>query len=249
MTVDDCLWHPPPTDLSLSEDKVHVWRASLTLPASRIQGLRRLLSQDEIDRAERFHFQRDREHFIAGRGLLRTILGRYLDQEPDRLRFSYSPHGKPALTPEFDGDTFHFNLSHSRGLALFALTRGRQVGIDLEHIRSDLSNEEIAERFFSPQEVATLRSLPLDRRQEAFFSCWTRKEAYIKARGEGLSIPLDQFDVTLTPNEPAVLLAVRGNEGEVRRWSLLALAPTPDYVAALAVEGKVWRLVCWQCPQ
>jgi len=241
------LWRPPPEPLTLGSDEVHVWRAALNRAASQVQSLQRTLTADEQARAERFYFQKDRERFVVGRGLLRIILGRYLNLEPNQLRFDYSPYGKPSLAPEIDGGGLRFNVSHSHELALYAVTRGREIGIDVERLRPDFASEQIAERFFSPREVAELRALPPEVQTEAFFNCWTRKEAYIKAIGEGLSHPLDQFDVSLVPGQPASLLSTRTNPSEAARWSLLALIPSPDYVAALAVEGHGWRLVRWQC--
>ena len=179
---------------------------SLDQTQSQIQSFLHTLAADEQARAERFHFERDREHFIVARGVLRAILGRYLNRAPERLSFCYGAHGKPALAGEAGADAIRFNVSHSHGVALYAVTRGREVGIDLERIRFDLAVLEIAERFFSRREVATLRTLPTEAQRQAFFRCWTRKEAYIKARGEGLSLPLDQFDVSLAPGEPAALL-------------------------------------------
>lgn len=239
-------WRPPPKILRLGIDEVHVWRATLDLKAGGLQSLQQTLSADERVRAGRFHFQRDREHFIVGRGLLRTLLGRYLETDPGQLRFCYSPHGKPALAWEANRNRLRFNLSHSRGLALYAVTRARELGVDIEFIRPEPADEEIAERFFSPREVAALRALPSNMQREAFFNCWTRKEAYIKARGEGLTLRLDQFDVTLTPGEPAALLSTNGDPQEASRWALKNLAPGPGYGAALAVEGDNWRLKCWQ---
>jgi 4'-phosphopantetheinyl transferase len=134
-------------------------------------------------------------------------------------------------------------------VALYAVARGREVGIDLEFIRRDLEVEQIAERFFSRRETATLRALPTDLRKYAFFLCWTRKEAYIKARGEGLSLPLDQFDVSLIPGEPAALLSAQPDSDEALRWSLQELTLASGYVAALAVEGRGWSLSCWQWPR
>jgi 4'-phosphopantetheinyl transferase len=206
------------------------------------------LAADEQARAERFYFERDREHFIAARGVLRTILGCYLNRVPECLSFCYSSHGKPALAGEPGGDAICFNVSHSHGVALYAVTRGREVGIDLERIRFDVAVAEIAERFFSRREVAMLRALPTEVQHQAFFRCWTRKEAYIKARGEGLSLPLDQFDVSLAPGEPAAVLGTQRDPSEASRWSLQELTPAPDYVAALAVEGHGWHLTCWQWP-
>jgi len=211
-----------------------------------VRGLLRTLTLDERARARRFRFPRDRDRFIVARGVLRAILGRYLGVDPGRLRFRYSPYGKPALAGPFEDEGIRFNLAHSQGIALYAVSRGREVGIDVEYVRADLADERIAERFFSPREVATLRAVPAEQRREAFFHCWTRKEAYVKARGEGLSLPLDQFDVSLAPGEPAALLSTPGDPPEVTRWSLQALNPGPGYVAALAVEGNGWRLRCWQ---
>jgi 4'-phosphopantetheinyl transferase len=229
----------------LSGDEVHVWLASLDLEASRVKSLWRTLSADERERGLRFHFQRDREHFIVARGLLRVILGRYLNMKPSQIRFSYNRYGKPFLAGE-GGGALRFNVSHSHRLALYAMTSGREIGIDLEHIRRVLDINEIAERFFSPREVAMLLALPEPLWSEAFFNCWTRKEAYIKAKGEGLSLPLDQFDVSLAPGEPAALLYTSDDSQEASRWSLQELAPSPGYVAALVVEGHDWQLKCWQ---
>jgi 4'-phosphopantetheinyl transferase len=230
----------------LGSDEVHVWRATLDQPPSQIESFRHTLAADEHARAERFYFQRDREHFIVARGVLRSLLGCYLNKAPECLSFRYSSYGKPALAWESGGNTVRFNLSHSHGVALYAVTRGREVGIDLEYIRSDLEVEQIAERFFSRREVATLRTLPPEVQRQAFFLCWTRKEAYIKARGEGLSLPLDQFDVSLIPGEPVALLSTQGDPYEVSRWSLQELTPAPGYAAALAVEGRGWHLACWR---
>ena len=229
-------------------DEVHVWRAALDQTSSQIQRFLHNLAADEQARAGRFYFERDRERFIVARGVLRAILGGYLNRAPEGLSFCYSSHGKPALTGESGGDEIRFNVAHSQEVALYAVTRGRQLGIDVERIRFDLSVAEIAERFFSPREVATLRALPAELQRQAFFLCWTRKEAYIKARGQGLSLPLDQFDVSLAPGEPAAVLASQQDPSDASRWSLQELTPAAGYVAALAVEGHGWRLTCWQWP-
>jgi 4'-phosphopantetheinyl transferase len=239
-------WSVPPEALFLGNEEVHVWRAKLDLQSSCIQSLIQILSADERTRADRFYFQKDRERFIVARGLLRVILGRYINMEPSRLQFRYNPYGKPALANESGGNGLCFNLSHSDGLALYAITRGREIGVDIERIRPDLAEGQIAERFFSPREVKALRSLPPSLQPVGFFNCWTRKEAYIKARGKGLTLPLDQFDVSLVPGEQAVLLCVSGDPKESSRWSLLDLLPEAGYVAAIAVEGCHWRPKCWQ---
>jgi 4'-phosphopantetheinyl transferase len=167
---------------------------------------------------------------------------------PDQLRFDYSNHGKPKLAKTFGQGRLSFNLSHSGGLALYSVTLGREIGIDLERVWEDLEYEQIAERFFSPREGTMLRRLPARQRPEAFFNCWTRKEAYLKARGEGLSLPLNQFDVSMAPGEPAALLNVWDDPQEATRWTLQELIPAPGYVGALAVEGHAWRLTRWRWP-
>jgi 4'-phosphopantetheinyl transferase len=216
--------------------------------AAQVEALAQTLAADERARAQRFWAARDRAHYIVARGLLRAILARYLDEQPDRLRFCYSPYGKPALAEEQAADALRFNVSHAHGMALYALTRGREIGIDLERIRADMRGEDIAARFFAPQEVGLLQALPAHRRHEAFFMLWTRKEAYVKARGDGLSLDLTRFDVSRAIVEPAVRVASDAERHDLRRWSLHDLAPGPDYVAALAVEGHGWQLRCWQWP-
>jgi 4'-phosphopantetheinyl transferase len=181
--------------------------------------------------------------------VLRALLGRYLKLEPAKVQFVYNAWGKPTLAPGSGQAALQFNVSHSGELALYAFARQAEVGIDIEFIRTDLDYEEIAERFFSSHERATLRSLPAQVKGESFFRCWTRKEAYIKAKGQGLSIPLDQFSVTLRPGEPARLLHVQGDPQAAQRWSIQELAPDSGYLAALVVEGDGWQPKCWEWPQ
>ena len=229
----------------LGEDEIHVWHANLDQTTSRVLGFETTLAPDERRRADRFHFQTDRDHFIVARGLLRAILSRYLDLKPSQLRFCYSLYGKPALAKESGGDVLRFNLSHSHGIALYALTLHRDLGIDLEQIRTDWPSEQIAARFFTPSEVAQLRALPANVWHEAFFHCWTRKEAYIKARGEGVSLSLDKFEVSLAPGDSAALLSVKGDPQEASRWSMKELTVGPGYAAALVVQGHDWQPKCW----
>ena len=237
-----------PDHLLLATDEVHVWRISLEQPAPRVTLLQRFLAGEEVERAEAFRFLRDREHFVVARALLRIILGRYLFREPRELRFRYGPRGKPHLMGEGGGSgvEVRFNLSHSYGLALLAVTRGAQIGVDIERIHPDLAYERIADRFFSSEEVASLRTLPQnDIRRKAFFACWTRKEAYLKAIGEGLSCPLDRFTVSLGPWKPVALLCVDGSHEVASRWALYELNPGPYYAAALAVEARGRRIRCF----
>lgn len=238
-------WNAPPPLPVLGRNLVHVWRAALDQPPPVINALWDTLAGDERERAERFHFRRDREHYIVARGVLRNIIGRYSGMRPGALRFCYGSHGKPALSVELNEALINFNVSHSHNLALFAITRERELGIDIEYVRAEIAKERIAEQFFSRREVAMLRALPADAQATAFFNCWTRKEAYVKAKGEGLSMPLDRFDVSLVPGEAAALLATRGDTQEASRWALQELMPAPGFVAALAVEGHEWELECW----
>lgn len=239
-------WRPAPANLTLTDREVHVWLADLEAPDARVQAFARVLSREEISRASKYHFEHLRRHYIVGRGLLRTLLGHYLDIAPEHVSFDYNNYGKPTLARPFDESGLSFNLSHSGNHALLAFALGRELGVDIEHMRPNIEHEQIAERFFSVNEVTALLELPPNERELGFFTCWTRKEAYIKALGEGLSHPLDTFDVSLKPYQPARLLATRSDPRAVRRWSLHALEPGPGYTAALAVEGHEMRLAQWR---
>jgi 4'-phosphopantetheinyl transferase len=247
MMAPDDPWPLPPPDLALSHEEVHLWRTALEQPAGRVHELSRLLSPEERAQAARFHFERDRRRFIVGRSALRILVGRYVGADPGQLRFRYEAHGKPYLSVDYNLCGLRFNLAHSNELAVYAFTLGREVGIDVEYIRSLPDVEQIAARFFSAQEYVALRMFEESQRLEAFFNCWTRKEAYIKAIGDGLSHPLDQFQVSLFPKEPARLLNVEGSPEEVSRWCMTSFVPAPGYVGALVVEGAGYRLEYWQC--
>lgn len=244
MLLPDNNWKIPPLRLSISKKQVHVWCVFLDQRESRIRQLETTLSDEEKTRAERFHFQKDRDHFIVARGVLRDILSRYLKRQAEQLSFCYNDYGKPKLAE--DSKRLNFNVSHSGGIALYTVTCGREVGIDVEQIRPDFAEEPIAERFFSQDEVAVFCDLESHEKKEAFFNCWTRKEAFIKATGKGVSFGLDNFDVCLVPGKSAALLSVKGDREEARRWSLINLDIKPGYKAALAVEGHDWRLRSWQ---
>jgi 4'-phosphopantetheinyl transferase len=217
---------------AIAYSAVEIYSARLDPDAARLEVLHRLLSPEERERAARFYFPIHRQHFIACRGMLREILAGYLEMAPAAVRFSYNAYGKPAVLDSH----CRFNVSHSGGWALFAVTEGREVGIDIERIEARVAQEQIPERFFSAWEVAQLRALPVEQQTEAFFRCWTRKEAYIKARGLGLSLPLDSFDVSLAPGEPAALLRGAGN------YSLQELAAPEGFAAAVAAEGTDWEV-------
>ena len=238
-------WESAPVGLELARDEVHVWRIRLDRPAEVVARLGRTLAPEERAKAARFRFEKDRDHYTVGRGMLRAILGRYLEIEPARLEFRSEAYGKPALVVgEGQGEGLRFNLAHSHGLALLAVARAREVGVDVERGRAIENFERIIERFFSPRECSAFRVLPEDQKLAAFFRCWTRKEAYMKATGEGFSLPLDRFDVSLAPGEPARLLDVAGRPGEAARWSMRELEPGPGFFGTVMAEGEGWRLRC-----
>ena len=239
-------WNTPPPDIVLQDNEVHVWQASLNVPLSDIEALKKVLSDEEVARAERFYFEKGRHGYIVAHGILRILLSRYLDIDSRRLRFSANAYGKPSLEDPTHRRQLHFNLSHTHELVVYAFTYVGEVGIDIEHMRTNFDYEALAERTFSPNENAVFRDLPMTAKQEAFFNCWTRKEAYIKARGMGLSLPLDLFDVSLKPGEPAALLDSRENEREVTRWTFQALTLPPEYAGAFAVEAHNWHARYWQ---
>ncbi|MEH1872498.1 4'-phosphopantetheinyl transferase HetI [Nostoc sp.] len=238
MTASNDIWLPAPTDLTLLQDEIHLWRIELDQPELQLQNLAATLSGDEIARAERFYFQEHRQRFIAGRGIVRTILGRYLGIGPLQVQFNYQHRGKPVLADTFADSGLEFNLSHSQGLGLCAVNCTRQIGVDLEYIRPMSDLEALAKRFFLPREYEMLRSLSLNQQQEVFFRYWTCKEAYLKATGDGLS-QLEQVEVSLTLTEPAKLQISED-------WSLFELVPANNYVAAVAVENFGWNLKCWR---
>ena len=233
------IWVSPTESLSLETGEVHVWRIELEQPGSVLEKFRSTLETDELERASRFHFDKHRNSFVVARGFLRYVLSRYLECKPETLRFSYGDYGKPAL----DG-RLHFNMSHSHRVALLAITEDRQIGVDVEHIRADFATEDIARRFFSHSEVESFNSLPQEEQVAAFFRCWTRKEAFIKATGKGLSQPLDKFDVTLAPGMAAALLRV--DEDDASRWSMSDIDVGSDYAGALVVEGSISKLRWWR---
>ena len=237
-------WPLPPPRLRPARDEVHVWRVVLDHRPSCVEALLLFLAGDERARADRFRFERDRGRFVVGRATLRQLLGRYLGRAPEALSFRYGERGKPDLAWEAEASPpLRFNVSHSHGLALHAVTLDRHLGVDLERIETRFQ-EDIAERFFSRHEVATLRALPVEQQTAAFFTCWTRKEAYVKAKGDGLSFALDRFAVSL--DEPATLLHTQDDPREAARWRLATLRPGSDFAAALAVAGSDWRLECWE---
>jgi len=217
------------------ERSVHVWTLDLRMPERMVAKLIPILDSDERKRAESFRFEALRRSFVIAHGMLRCLIGNYLKSDAASIRFRNGPKGKPALRrPPY----LQFSLTHSGNLAAFAFTSGCQIGLDLERIRTVEELEGIASRFFCPEEYAELLSLPPEHRERAFFLCWTRKEAYLKAIGDGLAAPLDNFRVTLRSEEPARIMHIRHDSNEAERWILHDLRLAPGYAAALAYASK-----------
>ena len=228
------IWTEPPSTPSLETGTVHVWLIGLNQQDERLESFRRTLEPGELERAGRFHFEKHRRHFIVGRGFLRSVVASYLGSSPETLRLEYGAYGKPALA---SGHTLRFNLSHSNEVALLACALDAEIGVDVEHIRADFASEDIARRYFSRAEVEVFNALPQEERVAAFFRCWTRKEAYIKAIGKGFSQALSAFDVTLAPDvQPALL---RAEDDAVSRWFLTDVEVGKGYAGALMVERPV----------
>lgn len=227
-------WIVDPVSVSISSNEVHLWNIDLSWRALPDAGA--VLSFDELERASRFHFERDRQHFMISHSALRLILARYLNLPAATLVFGQTEYGKPFLT-NLEADGLLFNMSHSGDVAVIAVAREREVGVDVEFMRADFATSEVAENFFSVAEIYTLSGLDPHERTRAFFDCWTRKEAYVKARGEGLSIPLDQFDVSLAPGVKAAMLGNRIDDAEKSRWTFQDFQVAHEYAAALVVEN------------
>jgi 4'-phosphopantetheinyl transferase len=221
---------------SLLDTDVHIWRIRLDVRDAAFDRLHSVMSEQERERAQRFRFERLQQQYTIAHGALRLILGRYLSIAPDRLRFVEGAHGKPALAEP--PATIRFNVSHSEALAVIAFADGRDLGVDIEAIRPVPEMDEIAQRYFSDQEANDLMQTAPDAREQNFFRIWTRKEAFIKAIGDGLSFPLDSFSVSFHPDEEPRLLSVRGDVDAARAWQLHAFDPAPGFTGALAYRGS-----------
>lgn len=239
-------WQKQTTPVQLVENEVHVWQAQLNSPSKSISRFQHILSPEECAKAQRFYFEKDQYRWTVAHGILRILLGWYTQKNPREITFQFNAYGKPSLPTASHEPYLQFNLSHSKDLALYAFTYTRQIGVDIEYMRSDISYAELAQQSFSPIEQAVLNTVPYPEKPLAFFKGWTSKEAYIKGRGLGFSLPLHLFDVSLIPNEPAALLASRENIDEIQRWTIQKLEPDKDYVGAVAIEGPEPTVRCWQ---
>ena len=229
--------------MTFSEFEVHIWRADLDWAQSRIPNIAESLSQDEKERASRFHFERDRNRFIAGRAILRGLLGQYLGIRPAEVRIQYGVYGKPTLREMIEG--ICFNMSHSQNLAVYGFTQNQPLGIDIEAYREMSDADQIAQRYFSPKEYQAYLSVLPEQKLETFYRCWTRKEAYMKATGEGFYLPLDQFEVSLKPDDPPALLWTASDPQEHKRWSLLDFKPADSFAGAVVVHGSIRKFSIW----
>jgi 4'-phosphopantetheinyl transferase len=239
----------PPPGLALpAAGEVHVWRIDLERPAAAVDRWAALLAPDEAARAARFRFARHRRRFTVARGVVRELVGRYLGSPPEEVAFAYGANGKPHLAPPA-GARLALNVTHSAELAVVAFSAAVELGVDVERRRAMPRALEIAARFFSPAERRALAALPPAARDDAFFRCWTRKEAYLKAVGDGLTVRLAGFDVTLGPGDPPRLLAIDGDPGRAAAWELAHLEPAAGYLGALVVPARPagpWRLTGWR---
>jgi 4'-phosphopantetheinyl transferase len=231
------LWPTHSGDLQLARNEIHVWAAPLSVEPDSLEAFARILTPDEKTRAERFKFDKHRNRFIAGRGSLRDVLSRYLHSKPEELRFDYSVNGKPGFAEGFEDGGVHFNLAHSEDLALISVTRIAPVGVDVECVRAMRDMEQLVARFFSARENELFQKVPTSEKPAAFFNLWTRKEALLKATGEGITRSLSLVEVSFLAGEPARLVAVAGDVERAKEWSLRELAPAEGFVGAVAVKA------------
>jgi 4'-phosphopantetheinyl transferase len=220
----------------LGNEEIHLWHGIPDDDTEKLQRLIDLLSEDERARMARFHFSKDRRDFAFARGKLRTLLGRYLEAAPGELRFSYSEQGKPHLAAPYSKTGLEFNLSHTSGRVLMAVCRRHQVGTDIEKFREDIDVDAVSERFFSAREREAFGKIPGPLRRAAFFHCWTRKEALVKAQGDGLTFPLDLFDVSIDADEHEVELRTRPDPEKARQWCIFRVPVPRGYAAAVAAR-------------
>jgi len=245
MIREEMPWRTPPSALTFPLDRIDVWRVCLVRGDQSEQDLCGILTPDEVARASRFRFEEDRRQYVRGRAMLRILLGRYLETPPTEIRFQYENHGKPEIALPHACRDLRFNFSDSGGLALIAVGSGGALGVDIERIRPLPDFLDIATRFFSAREVQAILALSENKRQEAFFACWTRKEAYLKATGMGLLHPLSDFSVAVNPDEGAELCEVKGNGDVASHWFLTDVLPGEGFRGALACEGGCCRIAQW----
>lgn len=223
------------TFFEIPHETSDLWLCAFDLNQTRMPHYLTLLSADELLKAKRFKFEIDRERFVISRGILRILLGSYLKENPREIEFEYTSYGKPIAK---HNDSINFNISHSGNRAVFGFVRDAEIGVDIEKIKEDFDVLQLAQGFFSNNELAFLKKLPKEELSKAFFRCWTRKESFIKAEGSGLSFPLDKFTVSMDRDNHAELLKTDWDFSERFNWNLFSFVPDPQYVGALAVRNK-----------
>jgi len=237
------MWESPHSVPALVPHEPHIWCVPLLAKEQQLQAWWTLLSSDEQKKAERYRFEKNTRQYIQARGILRELLGEYLNCSPRRIEFDYNTYDKPTLKPQ---SKLKFNVSHSGQMALLAFNWGDEIGVDIEDSTREIEIDVVAKHFFSPNEVTTLTALPLSEQQTTFFNCWTRKEAIIKALGTGLAFPLNQFEVSMKIGSPARLLATHWDPEEAANWYMASFSPAENYIGAFAVRAKVKDLRLWQ---
>lgn len=242
----NCKWPISETDLYLSGDDVHIWCATLNPPDSCVEQIAQTLSADELKRAERFHFLEHRKQFITAHGLMRKLLANYLHIEASEIVFDYGANGKPFLSEKFTKEKIRLNLSHSNGYALMAFAYDREIGVDIEYIRDFADIYMVAKQVFSTKDYDILQSFTEIERKKAFFKIWTRKEAYLKAKGEGFSSALTNIDISFYTNDNSTSIRLGGNSEAKGHWTVQDLKPLPGYAAAFVIEGDEPVHHCWR---
>ena len=231
-------WNLPQKEIALANNEIHIWLCNLNIPNKSISNLKKILSRKELDKADKFHFTKDRNSFVVSRASLKIILSKYINIEPIYVNFIYNKYGKPFLDIKND---ISFNLSHSGRFCVIGITKNSKIGVDIEKINKDFSSLEIAKNYFSVKEYLLLTKLPSSERGKAFFHCWTRKEAFIKAEGKGLSIPLNSFDVTISEGEAKITRI--NNKINIDDWQLYNINVNDEYCAAIATSGKLKKII------
>ena len=249
VTIEE--WTPPAGKPDLSEGCAHLWRASLEQPTATIHDLAEWLSEDELERAARFRHDRHRNRFIVGRAMLRDVLAHYGDCTAGQIAFTYLAHGKPVLAEGVNAPKLEFNLSHSGDVAICAVAKTIPLGVDVERIRSLRDMQGLADRFFSSTEAQQIRAARDEEQLANFFRCWTRKEAYVKATGQGIACRLDSFAVSVGPDDPARLVHIDQDAAAAANWSMVSIVPTDGYIGALATETPIAKTHCliWNPPE
>jgi len=223
-------------DVKLKRNESHVWYIHINSLKKNTAFLQGFLSEDEILKASKFRFDKDKTCSIITRGALRWLSSRYLNLQPEDIVFKYGDYGKP----DFDFEThLKFNVSHAGDMAIIGFVLEADIGVDIEHIKSDFDVLDIASNYFSNSEIVSLKQLPQAHLARGFYRCWTRKESFIKAKAKGLSFPLDSFSVSIDSDHDTALLETKWNQNEKDLWRLFSFSPQENYLGAISVKGNV----------